>query len=127
MIFAVAHLQTTQNFTIIEHEEHKLEMYVNLEPHDYKSNYDNIDLHHQYGISVVEAQMSLLQSVPSSGEQGETTVFDGLSYSDGSMDRTMPLTVTIPDPVAIDCVDGNLLKSVLDLCGAVKGGNLKSY
>jgi len=44
-----------------------------------------------------------------------------------SVDRTMPLTLTIPDPVAIDCVESSLLKSVLDLCGAVKGGNLKSY
>ena len=39
----------------------------------------------------------------------------------------MPLTLTIPYPLAIDCVEGNLLKSVLDLCGAVKGGHLKSY
>lgn len=101
--------------------------------------YENIDLHHWYGISVVEVQISLLQNIPSSGEQGEMTVFEGLSYSDGStnteieisyilsVDRTMPLTLTIPDPLAIDCVEGNLLKSVLDLCGAVKGGHLKSY
>lgn len=101
--------------------------------------YENIDLHHWYGISVVEVQISLLQNIPSSGEQGETIVFEGLSYSDGStntdieisyilsVDRTMPLTLTIPDPLAIDCVEGNLLKSVLDLCGAVKGGHLKSY
>lgn len=45
--------------------------------------YENIDLHHWYGISVVEVQISLLQNIPSSGEQGETTVFEGLSYSDG--------------------------------------------
>lgn len=44
-----------------------------------------------------------------------------------SVDRTMASTLTIPDPVAIDCVESNLLKSVLDLCGAVKGGHLKSY
>ena len=43
LIFAAAHLQRTQNFTIIEHEKHKLEIYVDLEPHDYKSNYENID------------------------------------------------------------------------------------
>lgn len=41
-----------------------------------------------------------------------------------SVDRTMPLTLTIPDPVAIDFVEGNLWKSVLDLCGAVKGEKL---
>ena len=46
--------------------------------------YENIDLHHWYGISVVEVQISLLQNIPSSGEQGEMTVFEGLSYSDGS-------------------------------------------
>ena len=28
--------------------------------------------------------MPLPQNVPSSGEQGEMTVFEGLSYSDGS-------------------------------------------
>lgn len=34
-----------------------------------------------------------------------------------SVDCTMASTLTIPDPVAIDCVESNLLKSVLDLCG----------
>ena len=38
----------------------------------------------------------------------------------------MALFLTIPDPVATDCVESSLLKIVLDLCD-VKGGNLKSY
>jgi len=43
LIFVAAHLQRTENFTIIEHEKQKLEIYINLQPHDHKSNYENID------------------------------------------------------------------------------------
>ena len=37
----------------------------------------NIDLRHQYGISVAEAQTSPQRDVPSGEEQGETAVFAG--------------------------------------------------
>ena len=39
-----------------------------LEPHDYQINYVHSDLQHQYGISVIEAQSSFLQNIPSGKE-----------------------------------------------------------
>ena len=38
--------------------DHKANLH--LEPHDYKINYVNIDLRHQYGISVLAEHTSLL-------------------------------------------------------------------
>ena len=47
-----------------------------LEP-DYRIYYVNIDLCHQYGISVAESQTFLrAKSVPSGEELGETHVFE---------------------------------------------------
>ena len=46
-----------------------------LEIHDCKINYVNIDLHHQYGISLVKAQVSLLQSAPHGEEQGQRQLY----------------------------------------------------
>ena len=48
-----------------------------LEPHDYRIHYVNIDLRHQYGISVAESQTSLRAKRSSGEEQGETDVFAG--------------------------------------------------
>ena len=46
---------------------------VDLELHLYRIYYVNIDLRHQYGVSVAEAQTSL----PSGKKRGETAVFAG--------------------------------------------------
>ena len=47
---------------------------MHLEPHDYRIYYVNIDLRHQYGISVAELQTFLLAIRPISGdERGETS------------------------------------------------------
>ena len=46
-----------------------------LEPHDYRVYYVNIDLRHQYGISVAESQMFLRVKSPSIEERGEMDVF----------------------------------------------------
>ena len=46
-----------------------------LEPHDYRIHYVNIDLHHQYGISVAESQMFVHVKRPSIEERGEMDVF----------------------------------------------------
>ena len=48
-----------------------------LEPHDYRIHYVNIDLRHQYGISVAESQTFLLTKRPQGEERGETDVFAG--------------------------------------------------
>ena len=56
----------TQNFTIIDQEKHKIKkIYIILETHDYQTYYVNIDLCHQYGISVAEKQTFLLAKHPS--------------------------------------------------------------
>ena len=39
--------------------------------------YVNIDLRHQYGISVAESQTFLCANVPRDEERGETDVFEG--------------------------------------------------
>ena len=44
---------------------------MHLEPHDYQIYYVNIDLHHQYGISVAEMQMFLLAKRPSAAMSEE--------------------------------------------------------
>ena len=46
-----------------------------MEPHDYRVYYVNIDLRHQYGISVAESQTFLRAKRPSGEERGETHVF----------------------------------------------------
>ena len=51
-----------------------------LEPNDYRIYYINIDLRHQYGISVAELQMFLRAKRPQREEQGETVVFAGYLY-----------------------------------------------
>ena len=45
-----------QNFAKIDQEKRKI---LHLEPHDYRIYYVNIDLRHQYGISVAETQTFL--------------------------------------------------------------------
>ena len=56
--------QATQNWTNLY-----------LEPHDYRIYYVNIELRHQYGISVAEWQTFLHVKRPSGEEHGETDVF----------------------------------------------------
>ena len=51
-----------------------------LEPYDYRIYYINIDLRHQYGISVAELQMFLRAKRPQREEQGETDVFASYLY-----------------------------------------------
>ena len=46
-----------------------------MEPHDYRIYYVNIDLRHQYGISVAESQTFLRAKSLSGEERGETDVF----------------------------------------------------
>ena len=49
-----------QNFTITDQEKQKIKQIYILEPHDYRIYYVNIDLRHQYGISVTKSgEMSL--------------------------------------------------------------------
>ena len=50
---------------------------LHLEPHDYRIYYVNIDLRHQYGISVAESRTFSSRNVPSGEERGETAVFAG--------------------------------------------------
>ena len=47
------------------------------EPHDYWIYYVNIDLRHQYGISVLSRRRSSARNVHSGEERGETDVFAG--------------------------------------------------
>ena len=50
-------------------------------PVAYRIYYENnIDLRHQYGISVAESQSSSSRNVPSGEERGETAVFPGYGY-----------------------------------------------
>ena len=46
-----------------------------LEIHDYKIDYVNIDLHHQYGISLIKAQVSLLQNASHGEKQGQRQLY----------------------------------------------------
>ena len=46
---------------------------LHLEPHDYRIYYVNIDLRHQYGISVAELQTFLLAKHPISGDERRET------------------------------------------------------
>ena len=48
-----------------------------MESHDYRIVYVNIDLRHQYGVSVAESQTFLLANRPWGEELGETAVFTG--------------------------------------------------
>ena len=51
-----------------------------MEPHNYRIYYINIDLRHQYGISVTESQKFLRANVPNGEERGETYVFAGYHH-----------------------------------------------
>ena len=53
----------TQNFTIIDQEKQN-RTNLHLEPHDYRINYVNIDLRHEYGIYAAKAQTSLIVKRP---------------------------------------------------------------
>ena len=76
MSIARARCSRTQSFTILDQEKQN-QTNVLLEPHDYWIYYVNIDLRHQYGISVVEAQTISWQNVRSGEEQGEMAVLAG--------------------------------------------------
>ena len=55
----------TQHFFKIDQDKRKIEQILRLEPHDYRIyQLVNIDLRHQYGISVVESQKFLLAKRP---------------------------------------------------------------
>ena len=54
----------TQNFTIMDQDKHKIKQMYIWNPLTTGFYYVNIDLHHQYGISVTEAQMFLLVKHP---------------------------------------------------------------
>ena len=66
----------TQHFTKINHEKHKIEQILHLDPRDYPIYYVNIDLRHQYDISVAESQMFLLTKRP----QWQGAVRNGCSH-----------------------------------------------
>ena len=51
--------------TIIDQENHKIKQIYKWNPHDYRIYYVNIDLRHQYGISVAESQTFLPVKRPS--------------------------------------------------------------
>ena len=64
--FAGAHLEINTHFSKIGQEKSKIEQTcISREPHDYLIHNVNIDLHHQYGISVAELQTFLLAKRPS--------------------------------------------------------------
>ena len=49
-----------------------------LEPHNYQIYYVNVDIRHQYGISLADSQaFGSSRNVPSSKEGEETAVFAG--------------------------------------------------
>ena len=48
-----------------------------MEPHDYRINYVNIDLRHQYGFSVAESQTFLRAKRPQRQRARRTDVFAG--------------------------------------------------
>jgi len=52
-----------------------------LEPHDYWIYYVNIDLRHQYGISVAESQTFLREKCHSGEERRKTDVFAGYFWT----------------------------------------------
>ena len=55
----------TQNLSIIDQEKQKIQQIYIWNPFThYQFNYVNIDLRHQYGISVAWAQTSLLAKPP---------------------------------------------------------------
>ena len=53
-----------QNVTIIVQDKQKKGTNLHEEPRDYRINYVNIDLRHQYGIPVADAQTSVLVKHP---------------------------------------------------------------
>ena len=54
----------TKHFTKIDQEKRKIYHICIWNPHDYRIYYVNIDLRHQYGISVAESQTFLLAKRP---------------------------------------------------------------
>ena len=69
--------KSSQNFTIVDQEKHKIKQILHLEPHNWHMYYVNIDLHQQYGISVTDSQRFFWRNVPGSEELGEMAVFAG--------------------------------------------------
>ena len=68
----------TQNFTKNDQAKPKIEqIYLHLEPHDYRINYVNIDLSHENEIAFTKAQVPLLAKQPSGEEQREMAIFVG--------------------------------------------------
>ena len=67
------------NTTLYQNLPEETQTWTNLylEPHDYRIYYVNIDLRHQYGISVAESQTFLRAKSLSGEERGETDVFAG--------------------------------------------------
>ena len=61
--------------TIINLEKHHNWNKFKLAINDYKIDYVNTDLHHQYGISLVKAQVSLLQNGPHGEKQGQRQLY----------------------------------------------------
>ena len=55
---------------------------MDLEPHDYRIYYVNIDLRHQYGISVGESQTFLRAKRPQRRRAGRNGCFRGLPTKD---------------------------------------------
>ena len=64
-------LKKSTFYNLIDLDKHHNWNKFKLEIHDYKIDYVNIDLHHQYGISLVKVQVSLLQNAPHGKEQGQ--------------------------------------------------------
>ena len=78
MSFAGARWQ--MNTTLNQNRPEDTQNWTNLclEPHDYRIYYVNIDLRHQYRISVAESQTFLLvKRHQQREERGETDVFAG--------------------------------------------------
>ena len=109
-IWAVLELvhSKTQNFTIIDQEKHKIKkIYIILETHDYQTYYVNIDLCHQYGISVAEKQTFLLAKHPSQRQGAKRNscvcrLHFPLPHTTHKYDRSVPETTTstlLPQPI----------------------------
>ena len=75
----------SRDFTIINQEKQD-QTNLNLEPHDYRIYYVNIDLRHQYGISVAELQTFLLVKRPQ--QQGvRRNTYSQATYLDISLEN----------------------------------------
>ena len=58
-----------------DQEKDRNEQNLHLKPHDHQINFVNIDLHHQYGISVAESQTFLLKKHPQVARSEEKQMF----------------------------------------------------